>query len=75
MKQFNLNSIRVSKSSISIDPEPATNQTKSIGWDTIVNFTGMLLLVSVSHKYLGFAIDTAWGIRIYDFQNNKECII
>ena len=37
MMQFNLNSIKVSKSSKSIEPEPTTNQTKSIGWDTIVN--------------------------------------
>jgi hypothetical protein len=29
--QFNLNSVRVSKSSKSIEPEPTTNQTKSIG--------------------------------------------
>ena len=35
--QFNLNSIGVSKSSKSIEPEPTFNQTKSIGWDTIVN--------------------------------------
>jgi hypothetical protein len=31
MMQFNLNSIRVSKSSKSIEPEPTANQTKSIG--------------------------------------------
>jgi hypothetical protein len=31
MMQFNLNSIRVSKSIKSIEPEPTTNQTKSIG--------------------------------------------
>jgi hypothetical protein len=31
MMQFNLNSIRVSKSIKSIEPEPITNQTKSIG--------------------------------------------
>ena len=35
--QFNLNSIRVSKSSKSIEPKPTTNQPKSIGWDAIVN--------------------------------------
>ena len=33
----NLTSIRVSKSSKSIEPEPTTNQPKSIGRDTIVN--------------------------------------
>ena len=35
--QFNLKSIRVSKSNKSIEPEPTSNQTKLIGRDTIVN--------------------------------------
>jgi hypothetical protein len=35
--QFNLNSIRVSTNSKSIEPEASTNQPESMGWDTIVN--------------------------------------
>ena len=41
MIQFKLNSIRVSTSSQSIEPEPTTDQPKSIGWDTIVNLPSL----------------------------------
>ena len=51
MMQFNLNSIRVSKNSKSIEPEPTTNQPKSIGWDTIVND---LVFIVVGHRLFHF---------------------
>ena len=65
MMQFNLNSIRVSKSSKSIELEPTTNQPKSIGWDTIVNSPSL-------KKYLLHKLGNVFKIQVDTFEWVKQ---
>ena len=69
MMQFNLNSIRVSKSSKSIKPESTTNQPKSIGWDTIVNIS----LLSVGNSFSSLCPFSQF-YQLYTFSRDQPLI-